>query len=160
MVLFSLVDPRRGVKRAAGVFAVAAVRMVPRLDRALGTAASMRAGAVVWRSSPGSSMRSGRDAPPAPGVRGACHRETWSSRTSASPTRMPGARAGVSARVATGTARGVRGGLRSREVHPLDVVLASSRPTSGEVTCGGRHSRSPAQWHSQIGGAAGRLPHG
>ncbi|WP_145000870.1 ABC transporter ATP-binding protein [Kocuria rhizophila] len=154
VVLFALMDPAEAFS-VLGVFAVAAVRMVPVLNRALGTTASMRAGAVGLEILTGQldDLAAGEThLPRRPG--GLPYRGDLelSDVSFAYPDASEPVLTCVSARIATGTTVAFVGGSGAGKSTLLDVVLALLRPTSGEVTCGGRSIfEDPAQWHSQIG---------
>ncbi|WP_348613948.1 ABC transporter ATP-binding protein [Kocuria rhizophila] len=153
-VLFAVLEPALALS-VLGVFAVAAVRMIPVLNRSLATVAGIRAGSVGLKILVDQieELDSGEEHQPHP----------RSGRPYAGDIELrdvglqyPDADAsvleGVSARISEGSTVAFVGGSGAGKSTLLDVILALLPPTSGTVTCGGRDVfEDAAQWHSQIG---------
>ncbi|MDO4919662.1 ABC transporter ATP-binding protein [Kocuria sp.] len=153
-LLFALMEPEPALS-VLGVFAVAAVRMIPVLNRALATTAAIRAGAVgleilgeqLADLAAGDEHRPQRGGgPPFAGdieLRDVAF---------AYPDAPRPVLDGVSTRIRAGTTVAFVGGSGAGKSTLLDLVLGLLRPTRGAVTCGGRDIlEDVGQWHSQIG---------
>ena len=153
-LLFAVMEPEAAFS-ILGVFAVAAVRMVPVLNRALATMASMRAGSVgleILEQQLAELAAGHEHRPQQPGGRpftGDIELRDVSFRYPDAPRPVLDA---VSLRIPAGTTVAFAGGSGAGKSTLLDVVLGLLVPDSGSVACGGRNVfEDVGQWHAQIG---------
>lgn len=154
VVLFRLLDPAQALS-VLGVFAVAAVRMVPVLNRALATTASIRSGAAGLDVLVGQIRELAASNEHSIEPRGGQHffgDVVLEHVSYAFPGEDRAVLDDVSTRIPAGSTVAFVGGSGAGKSTLLDVVLGLLPPSAGTVLCGSRGiDEDVAQWHAQTG---------
>lgn len=152
-VLFARTTPEYALS-TLGVFAAAATRMLPTLNRVMATAAGIRAGSAGLRILADEVTALERDGyhDPLPAsaepFRGDIRFTDVGFRFEDSPAPVL---QGINTVIAAGTTVAFVGGSGAGKSTLLDLLLGMFEPTTGTITCGGRDiTEDIARWHAQI----------